>query len=87
MIGGIKAAEVPDSPAEAGGGVALDDMPGDRVDTGTGVPLQGPYGRVAGAGQQHRRRGAVLGVVRERTVTKSVKRPHLQGCERPGILP
>lgn len=49
--------------------VASGDVPGDRVDAGTGVPLQGADGGVAGAGQQHRGRGAVLGVVRQGTVT------------------
>lgn len=51
------------------GGVAFGDVSGDRVDAGAGVPLQGADEGVAGAGQQHRGRGAVLGVVRQGTVT------------------
>lgn len=47
-----------DSPATAGGRVAFGDMPGDRVDAGAGVPLQGADGGVAGAGILRRLGGA-----------------------------
>lgn len=42
----------------SGGGVGLGDLPGDRVDAGAGVPLQGGDGGVAGAGPEHRGEGA-----------------------------
>ncbi|MFE5940828.1 hypothetical protein ACFQ69_36490 [Streptomyces sp. NPDC056470] len=45
------------------GGVALGDVSGDRVDTGTGVPLQGTDGGVPESGQQHGGGGAALRVV------------------------
>lgn len=48
-----------------GGGVTFGDMPGDSVNAGAGIPLQGTHGGVAGAGQQHRGGGAALGVVRQ----------------------
>jgi hypothetical protein len=60
------------------GGVALGDVPGDRVDAGAGVPLQGADGGVAGAGQQHRGGRTVLGVVCEGTVAEPVERPPVQ---------
>ncbi|GHA14525.1 hypothetical protein GCM10010345_18860 [Streptomyces canarius] len=38
--------------------MALRDVPGDRVDAGAGVPLQGADGGVTGTGQQQRGGGA-----------------------------
>lgn len=62
----------------AGSRIALRNVPGDGVDTGAGVPLQGADGSMPGAGQQHRRGRAVFGVVRQGTVAESVKRPAVQ---------
>ncbi|MFE7935120.1 hypothetical protein ACFU6S_41645 [Streptomyces sp. NPDC057456] len=66
------------SPPAAGARVALGDVPGDRVDAGPGVPLQGAARGVVGAGQQHRGGGAALGIVRQGTVAEPVQREAVQ---------
>jgi hypothetical protein len=63
------------------GGVAFGDVPGDSVDTGTGVPLQGPDGGVPGAGQQHGGGGAVRGVVCQGAVAEPVEREAVQALD------
>jgi hypothetical protein len=62
-------------PHPSGGGVAFGDVPGDRVDAGACVPLQGADGGVAGAGRQHRGGRAVLGVVCRGAVADPVQCP------------
>ncbi|MFI8790422.1 hypothetical protein [Streptomyces sp. NPDC055105] len=59
-------------------------MPGDRVDAGAGVPLQGTDGGVAGAGQQHWGGGAVLGVVCEGSVAEPVECEAVEVLDVPG---
>lgn len=59
----------------ASSGVALGNVPCDRVDAGAGVALQGANRSVAGAGQQHWGGGADLRVVRESGVPQPVQGP------------
>ncbi|MGD3108913.1 hypothetical protein [Streptomyces sp. YGL11-2] len=54
----------------------LGDVLGDRVDAGTGVSLQGPYGGVSGAGQESHHRRRCLSIPAKAT----------QGHQRAGLL-
>ena len=64
--------------------IALGLVPGERLGRDPRVLGQRPDRRVTGAGHQHRRPGAVLGVVGERTVPELVQRRAAGGLGEQG---
>jgi hypothetical protein len=67
-----------------GGRVALGDVAGDRLGAGPGIAFQGTNRGVPGPGQQHRRVGAILGLMGEGTVAQLVQRPPGRLVEKVG---